>query len=388
MGKRKTLEEIQIEEFEQDMLELERREREDEARQRLIQKNIEEKHSRKLEEEWALAKDVCRQFRKTIERNSSDSEAYWWDQYARNRYGDLYTAEFAGEEDPTATYRRRSIPSPRSDDEASIAVALAAKKEGPPHSTGTGTGTGDRYDYYRPVCTGVDHLQEEWYYRPVPNLLFLAAVIYVVPWLAAVLVWEITRLPIHFFAGLLAWAARMLRDYVVLPPLRWLGRELVLPVVAGVFDVSVASWALYGSTWVLWRLFGFFESSGAALVVGKWALRACVVAVPWTGGERSRVAVRMYYCWAAYVVLCLVWWYWPASPTAPTPLSFVEMVEGGDSGPVVVRTVREALGADDRLFTFSMGRWERRIMDWFVDTGYTLRPCVFSDCMIPAEDRW
>ncbi|KAK8051544.1 hypothetical protein PG993_002929 [Apiospora rasikravindrae] len=410
MGKRKTFEETKqelLELEEQQARELEELEEREEEWRREMEREFEREIRKSLEREWEFAKVDCRELRETLKKSPGDSDAYWYDQYARNRYGDLYTAEFAGEKDPAPSYSWRSPPPlPTSDHTARIAEALAPRKEVPPQ------GGGARYDYYRPIRSGgLDQVQEQWYNSPFNNFVFLAGVVillvyfrrsirsilwmsaqvlYVVPLLVAVLLWEITRLPIHFFAGFFAWAARTLWDYVLLPPLRWLGRELAFPVVVGVFDALVASWVLYGSTWVLWRMFGYFETSGAALFAVKWAARACVVAVPWAGGERSRVAVTMYYCWAVYAVLCLVWWYWPASPTTtanPSPLSLVEMVEG-DTERVVVRTVREALGVDDRLFTFSMGRWERRIMDWFVATGYTLRPCVFSDCMVPAEDRW
>jgi len=54
-----------------------------------------------------------------------------------------------------------------------------------------------------------------------------------------------------------------------------------------------------------------------------------------------------------------------------------------------VRTVRDALGkhVNERLFEyFEESEWEKRFMDWFVDWGYSLRPCHYPNCRIPEED--
>ncbi|KAK8090606.1 hypothetical protein PG994_000111 [Apiospora phragmitis] len=244
------------------------------------------------------------------------------------------------------------------------------------------------------------------YRRGVRVVLSMSArILYVVPWLAAVLTQEAAWLFGRYLVAALAWFGRALyrslRDWLVLPTARWVGRTFE-PVVAGVFDVTIAAWAVYGAGWVLRRMFWYLASAGA-FVGGWWALLVCIVSFPRAPSKRERVVPRVYWVRVAvftisavYVAMWLPSLYFSPSPshsTDPKRLSFMEKIGRDpelDPQHVVVRTVRDALGnhIDDRRFAFDVDRCEKRYMDWFVDSGYVLRPCKYPNCMIPTEEEW
>ncbi|KAK7927609.1 hypothetical protein PG985_004607 [Apiospora marii] len=249
-----------------------------------------------------------------------------------------------------------------------------------------------------------------YYRRGVRSVLKTSAqLLYVVLWLVAVLVSEAERLVVDALSRVVGLVAgllyRVARGYVVLPIARWLGRML-RDIVHGVAAAVAVSWLVYATWLVLRRIVSVYLAGAAALVGGVWALQAYVVG-PIARPVSERVGPRVYWVavaifaiWAAYGAMwtasrtgSLWWWFTAASTHSETPpLSFSEMSKLDpelDLGHVVVRTVRDALGAhiDERLFAFfGAGQWEKRFMDWFVDRGYVLRPCQYPGCVIPDAE--
>lgn len=250
--------------------------------------------------------------------------------------------------------------------------------------------------------------------RALPVLETSAQLLYLVPWLAHVLVWQAAPLPFHYILHLASAAAtplfRGLRDYVALPTARWLGRELC-PVAYWTAVAVAAAWATRAVfAVVMWLGWPFvwavvYTVVAAALVAGGWALQTYVVA-PAARAIRERVsgprvywiAVAIFSIWAVYGALWLgsLWW-WVSLPfRAPNPDQTLSLLQRMELDPglnlmqvAVVRTVRDALGkhVNERLFEFfDASQWEKRFVDWFVDLGYLLRPCHYSNCKIPNED--
>ncbi|KAK8128087.1 hypothetical protein PG984_009195 [Apiospora sp. TS-2023a] len=422
---------------------------EDEVTRRKRLDEYEEDRRKRLKEDWELEKALTRDLRERLRRDPWDDEAWETDRWIRMQFGDLYTAEFRGEEDPPRPPARRVF-----------GQEVEHKKEEVEKEPEAYHGLGDIHDPPRPPARrepeayhglgnvhdppvrhrqpvfawdddpiwprdGRHHLSHQhqslspWsssldtgspavnglllagalallvYYRHGARTVLTtsAQLLYVMPWLVTVMASEAVRLlagPIIFVVsyavGLLYWA---LRDYIILPTACWLRRTL-RHTVYGVAAAVVISWIVY-ATLVVLRWVPVYLVSAATLMGGGWVLQAYVLG-PLARPRVYWIAVAI---WAAYGTMWLesLRWYSPASPYSGTPpLSFMEMEEldpGLSLGHVVVRTVRDALGThvDERLFAFfEAGQWEKRFMDWFVDRGYVLRPCQYLGCMIPDEE--
>ncbi|KAK8011111.1 hypothetical protein PG990_010076 [Apiospora arundinis] len=444
---------------------------------------------KQLEESWQRMKKHYRRYRERLKKDPEDVDALKYDRLARRRFGDLYDAEFRGEEEvgqekpvsPARTNHQaidedeggqkhsdrsnsgeRHSKRTRAQHGVHLGSAYSWEEEGearkemrkkrererwkqenPPSirprsdlhwgdesiwlkepiwiegysrylqkdqlstwyaSLDTGSSAGNYL-----VLAGALALLV-YYRRGARSVLWTSAqLVYLTPWLAVVLTWEAAQLLFHYVLPPVVFAAILLFlgawDYVLVPAVRWLGRELG-PVAYWTAFAVTAAWAVWAAlatiVWLRWPF--VYTAITAALVAGGWALQAYVVA-PAARAVRERVfgprvywvAVAIFSIWVIYGALWLKSLWWLASPTTPIPtdppLSLLETIDlHPDVDPeevVAVRTVWDALGkhANERLFEYFLGRWEKRFMDWFVDVGYVLRPCHYVDCIVP-DDVW
>ncbi|KAK8059853.1 hypothetical protein PG996_009783 [Apiospora saccharicola] len=353
----------------------------------------EEDRRKRLKEDWELEKALTRDLRERLRRDPWDDEAWENDRWIRMQFGDLYTAEFRGEEDPPRPPARRAF-----------GQEVEHKREEVKKEPEAYHGLADVHTppllHQRPAVNGlllIGALALIVYYRRGARTVLTtsAQLLYVMPWLVTVMASEAVRLlagPIFFVVsyavGLLYW---VLRDYIVLPTAGWFERTFSRTVY-GVAAAVVVSWVVYATLVVLQWVLPVYLVSFVTLMGGGWALQAYVLG-PLARPRVYWIAVAI---WAAYGAMWLEdlrWYSFPTSPYSETPpLSFMEMEEldpGLSLGHVVVRAVRDALGThvDERLFAFfDADQWEKRFMDWFVDRGYVLRPCQYLGCMIPDEE--
>ncbi|KAK7982091.1 hypothetical protein PG988_004329 [Apiospora saccharicola] len=411
---------------------------EDEVTRRKMLDEYEEDRRKRLKEDWELEKALTRDLRERLRRDPWDDEAWENDRWIRMQFGDLYTAEFRGEEDPPRPPARRAFGQEVEHKREEVkkepeAYHGLADVHTPPllHQRSDVAWDDDaiwprdddhiwpRDDQYHlsplhqslspwsssfdtgsPAVNGlllIGALALIVYYRRGARTVLTtsAQLLYVMPWLVTVMASEAVRLlagPIFFVVsyavGLLYW---VLRDYIVLPTAGWFERTFSRTVY-GVAAAVVVSWVVYATLVVLQWVLPVYLVSFVTLMGGGWALQAYVLG-PLARPRVYWIAVAI---WAAYGAMWLEdlrWYSFPTSPYSETPpLSFMEMEEldpGLSLGHVVVRAVRDALGThvDERLFAFfDADQWEKRFMDWFVDRGYVLRPCQYLGCMIPDEE--